>query len=214
MKQRSKEKKKEMNKDFTAKHYAPRNSEKMHDVVMDQSAIAPEIQYHMVRGGSKQRNITIWEPGKIGDEYIKTYGHYHVGDLDETYWIIFGEGIAMLQKRATSVQGNPIDDEIETVYAVHVKPGDHIFIPSEWGHLVVNISDTYFVTADDSPVNFDEENPVAFPGHADYEAVKKMQGFCYYVVEKDGKPALVKNPRYKKVPEIEIIETSQYPLKK
>jgi len=200
--------------DFTPKHYAPRTYEKMQEVLMDPKALGPEIQYHMVRGGSEQRNITIWEPGTIGGEYIKTYGHYHVGKLDETYWIIFGEGIALLQKRATDASGNPIDDEITEAYAVRVKPGDHIFIPSEWGHLVANISKTYFATADDSPVNFDEANPVSMPGHADYEAVKKMQGFCYYVVEENGQPKLVKNPKYKKVPDIQIIEASEYPLKK
>jgi glucose-6-phosphate isomerase len=203
-----------MNKDFSSKHYAARTFEKMKDVLMDPSASGPEIQYHMVRGGSEQRNITIWESGKVGDEYIKTYGHYHVGDLDETYWVIFGQGVVLVQKRATDSNGNPIDDEIEQAYAVRVKPGDALFIPSKWGHLVANISNTYFVTADDSPVNFDEENPVAFPGHADYEAVKKMQGFCYYIVEKDGKPTLVKNTKYKKIPEVEIIQASEYPLKK
>lgn len=201
-------------KDFTSKHYASRSYEKMKDVLMDPSAPGPQIQYHMVRGGTNQRNITIWEPGKVGEEYIKTYGHYHIGKLDETYWPIFGEGIVLVQKRAVDASGNPIDDEIEQAYAVHVKPGDSLFIPSEWGHLVANISDTYFVTADDSPVNFDEENPVSFPGHADYEAVKKMQGFCYYIVEADGKPILKKNAKYKKIPQIEIISSSEYPLKK
>ncbi|MCR4325078.1 MAG: hypothetical protein NUV69_05340 [Candidatus Curtissbacteria bacterium] len=199
--------------DYTGKHYASRTHEKMMDVLKNQDAEGPEVHYHMVRGGSDQRNITIWEPGKIGDEYIKTYGHYHVGDLDETYWVLFGEGIVVLQKRAED-QGDPVDDEIEAMYAVHVKPGDALFIPSGWGHLVANISETYFVTADDSPVNFEEVDPVSLPGHADYEAVKKMQGFAYYVVEKDGKPALVKNDKYKKVPELEITEASEYPLKK
>ncbi len=203
-----------MNKDFTSKHYAARTKEKMMDVLMNPSPDSPDIHYHMVRGGSNQRNITIWEPGVIGGEYIKTHGHYHVGKLDETYWVIFGEGILLVQKRTTDANGNPIDDEIDKAYAVHVKAGDALFIPSEWGHLVANISKTYFVTADDSPVNFDDENPVSFPGHADYEAVKKMRGFCYYIVEKDGKPTLVKNKRYKKIPEIEIINASDYPLKK
>ncbi len=203
-----------MNQDFTTKHYAARTYEKMQDVLMNPQAPGPEIQYHMVRGGTNQRNITIWEPGKVGEEYIKTYGHYHVGDLDETYWVIFGEGIVLVQKRAKDASGNYIDDEIDEAYAVHVKSGDALFIPSEWGHLVANVSKTYFVTADDSPVNFDEANFIAFPGHADYEAVKKMQGFCYYVVEKDSKPLLVKNPKYKKIPDIQIIEASEYPLKK
>ena len=200
--------------DFTDKHYASRTQEKMSDVLMDPAAPGPAIHYHMVRGGSDQRNITVWEPGTIGGEYIKTYGHYHVGALDETYWILYGEGVAILQQRALDQDGNPIDDEINEVYAVHVKPGDSLFIPSEWGHLVANISNTFFATADDSPVNFEEVDPVSLPGHADYEAVKRMQGFCYYVVEKDGQPALVKNEKYKKVPDIKIIEASEYPLKK
>ncbi len=201
-------------KDFTAQHYASRRQEKMKDVLMDQNAQGPAVHYHMVRGGSDQRNITIWEPGTVGGEYIKTYGHYHVGKLDETYWVIFGEGIVIVQKRSVGADGKPMDDEIEEAYAVHVQAADAIFIPAQWGHLVANISKTFFVTADDSPVNFEEVDPVTLPGHADYEAVKRMQGFCYYVVEKNGKPTLVKNEKYKKVPEISIIEARDYPLKK
>jgi hypothetical protein len=37
------------------------------------------------------------------------------------------------------------------------------------------------------------------PGHADYEPVKMMQGFAYYIVERDGKPALRRNPKYSEV---------------
>jgi len=37
------------------------------------------------------------------------------------------------------------------------------------------------------------------PGHADYEPVKRMRGFAYYVVESGGKPALKKNPKYKEI---------------
>jgi oxalate decarboxylase/phosphoglucose isomerase-like protein (cupin superfamily) len=72
-------------------------------------------------------------------------------------------------------------------------------MPAGYGHLVANTGTTYFVTADDSPINFDEANAVSLPGHADYEPVKLMQGFAYYVVESNGKPALKKNPKYKEV---------------
>lgn len=201
-------------KDYSGKHYASRQQEKMTEVLMDRNAKGPDVHYHMIRGGKDQRNVTVWEPGKVGDEYIKTYGHYHVGELDETYWILYGEGIALVQIREEDSQGDPIDDEIKEAYAVHVKAGDSVYMPSGGGHLVANISSTYFVTADDSPVNFEDVDPVSLPGHADYEAVKKMKGFCYFVVEKDGKPTLVKNPSYKKVPDIEIIEAKDYPLKK
>ncbi|MBP6945900.1 MAG: hypothetical protein KBC74_03145 [Candidatus Pacebacteria bacterium] len=181
------------------KHYASRTHEKMQEVLMNPSAPGPAIHYYMIRGGSDQRNVTVWEPGLVDGEYIKTYGHYHVGDLDENYWIILGEGIALLQKRALDASGNPQADVIEEFRALSVKAGDTVYMPKDFGHLVVNTGKTYFVTADDSPVDFEERDPVSLPGHADYKPVQQMQGFAYYVIEKDGKPALVKNPKYKEI---------------
>lgn len=190
-----------MNFDFTnvPKHYASRTHEKMQEVLMDPNGSGPAIHYYMIRGGVDQRNITVWEPGTISGEYIKTYGHYHVGELAETYWFIYGQGIALLQKLAVDADGNMIADEVEEFKAIYAKPGEEIFIPAGYGHLVVNIGSTYFVTADDSPVNFDENNPVSMPGHADYKLVQQMQGFAYYVVEHEGKPALKRNPKYKTI---------------
>lgn len=190
-----------MNFDFTnvPKHYASRTHEKMSEVLMDPNGAGPAIHYYMIRGGVDQKNITVWEPGTISGEYIKTYGHYHVGELAETYWFIYGQGIALLQKLAVDADGNMIADEVEEFKAVYANPGEEIFIPANYGHLVVNIGSTYFVTADDSPVNFDENNPVSMPGHADYKMVQQMQGFAYYVVEHEGKPALKRNAKYKSI---------------
>ncbi len=187
--------------DFTnvPKHYASRTHEKMQDVLMDPNGIGPEIHYYMIRGGVDQKNITVWEPGTISGEYIKTYGHYHIGDLSETYWIIFGQGVALLQKLKENENGEMIADEVAEFKAVSVKAGDTVFMPPKYGHLVVNTGETYFVTADDSPVNFGDKDPSSFPGHADYELVKQMRGFAYYVVENDGKPALKRNPLYKSI---------------
>lgn len=193
--------------------FADRPQEKMKEVLMDPNAPGPEIHYYMIRGGKDKKNITVWETGTVGGEYIKTYGHYHVGKLDETYWVIAGEGIVLLQTRKVSGDGNPIDDEIDKFYAIKVKAGDSVFIPSETGHLVVNTGKTWLVTADDSPVNFAEADPVSLPGHADYEAVKKMRGFAYYVVEKDGQPELVKNDNYKVVPEPSWLTPEEYKAK-
>jgi len=184
---------------FVPKHYASRPHEKMQEVLMDPQGKGPAIHYYMIRGGVDQKNITVWEPGTISGEYIKTYGHYHVGDLDETYWILYGQGVALLQKLAVDGQGNMIPDMVEEFKAIQVKTGDSVYMPSGYGHLVVNVGSTYFVTADDSPVNFDEANAVSLPGHADYEPVKKMQGFAYYVIEHNGTPALKKNEKYTEI---------------
>ena len=102
--------------------------------------------------------------------------------------------------------GKPVDDEIEEIRIVRVKTGDAVYMPKGWAHAAVNIGDTFFVTADDSPVNFEDVDPSSLPGHADYEPIKKMRGMAYYIVEKDGEPKLVKNPTYKKVPEAEILD--------
>lgn len=185
--------------DFVLKHYAAREHSKMLDVLMDPSGQGPAIHYYMIRGGVDQKNITVWEPGTVSGEYIKTYGHYHIGQLDETYNILFGEGIALLQKLSVDKNGEMIADSVEEFKAIIVKPGDEIYMAPGYGHLFVNIGKTYFVTADSSPVNFDEKNPVSSPGHADYELVKKMHGFAYYVIEHEGKPALKRNPRYRKI---------------
>lgn len=190
-----------MNIDFknVGKHYAVRTGDKMKEVLMKPDALSPEIHYYMIRGGKEQKNITVLEPGTIGGEYVKTYGHYHVGDLQEVYWILFGQGVALLQILVKDRDGNMIPDMVEEFRALKVKVGDEVRMASGWGHLVVNTGDSYFVTADDSPVDFEERDAVSLPGHADYGLVKKMRGFAYYVVKNNGEPALVKNPLYKEI---------------
>ena len=179
--------------------FASRPHDKMKEVLMDPDGVGPAIHYYMIRGGIEQKNATIWEPGTISGEYIKTYGHYHVGKLSEKYWIIYGQGIALLQKLALDENGQMISDTVEDFKVIQANPGKEIFMPAGYGHLLANIGTTYFATIDDSPVYFDDPDPAGLPGHADYEPVKKMQGFAYYVVEHNSQPALKKNPRYKTI---------------
>lgn len=195
------------------KPFADRTQEKMKEVLMHPDAEAPEVHYYMIRGGSDKKNVTVWETGTIGGEYIKTYGHYHVGHLDETYWIVNGKGMVLLQNRKKGPDGVELDDEIVSFKAVKVKAGDSVFIPSGTGHLALNTGKIWFVTIDDSPVNFEEKDPVSLPGHADYEAVKKMRGFAYYIVEENGEPKAVKNENYKVIPEIEWLTAAEYAQK-
>ena len=174
--------------------YAARTHEKMKDVLMSPDAPGPAIHYYMIRGGKEKRNITVWETGTVGGEYIKTYGHYHVGDLDETYWIAQGDGVVLQQKLADARDPSVVEE----FKAIKVKAGESIYMPPGHGHLVANTGKQWLVTVDDSPVEGPDDS-ASMPGHADYEAVKKMRGFAYYVVEKDGKPTLVANPLYKEV---------------
>lgn len=183
--------------------YAERTQEKMKEVLMDPNADGPAIHYYMIRGGAKKLNITVMETGTVGGEYIKTYGHYHVFDFKETYKIIHGQGLVLLQMREKDTAGKFVDDSIASFRAISVGPGDAVEIPSFAGHLLVNTGDTWLVTSDDSVFEQSGDSS-SMPKHADYEAVRKMRGFAYYVVEKDGKPALAKNPLYKSVPLVSL----------
>ncbi len=171
---------------------------------MNPTAWGPDVHYYMIRGGKEKTNITVWECGNVAGEYIKTYGHYHVGDISETYTILQGTGILLLQKRKKDAEGKPINAEIEEFAAFKVRAGDRIFIDPEIGHMMVNIGDTWLVTSDDSPVYPEDVDPVGLPGHADYEVIRQMGGFAYFVVNKNGKPTLVQNPKYKSVPPAKI----------
>ena len=174
--------------------YAARTQEKMKEVLMAPDASGPAVHYYMIRGGSKKRNVTVLETGTVGGEYIKTYGHYHIGNLDETYWFSAGEGVVLQQKLVS--ENDP--SVVEEFKAIKVKAGDSAYMPPGYGHLIVNIGSTWLVMLDDSPVEGAGDS-ASMPGHADYEAVKKMHGFAYYVVEKNGAPALVANKLYKEV---------------
>ncbi len=184
------------------KPFATRTKEEMAELLLHPKANGPEVFYYMIRGGVEKRNITVWEPGTIRGEYIKSFGHYHTGDLAETYTILEGEGIVLLQVRKKDSNGNPIDDELESFTAIKVKTGDKIFIPSGSGHLALNTGTTWLVTSDDSPVNFNDADPVSLPGHADYDTVKKMKGFGYYIIEENGQPKPIPNTNYKNLPEV------------
>jgi len=177
--------------------YAARTHEKMKEVLMNPEAVGPAIHYYMIRGGSEKRNITVWEAGTVGGEYVKTYGHYHVDNLPETYWVLAGEGIILLQKLLVENDASHID-RVEDFKAIRVKTGDAVEIPGDYGHLAVNTGKTWFVTADNSPVA-EAGDSASSPRHADYEMIKKMRGFAYYVVEKNGAPSFVPNPLYKEV---------------
>ncbi len=186
------------NLDMAFEPFAARSHEKMREVLMNPDVAGPINHYYMIRGGNDKRNITVLETGTVGGEYIKTYGHYHVGALDETYSFLEGEGIVLQQKLAGT---DP--DQVQEFKAMRVRPGDSVYMPPGYGHLMLNTGSVWLVMADDSPVEGANDS-ASMPGHADYESVKQMHGFAYYVIEQNGTPVLVANPRYQNVPQTDF----------
>ena len=72
--------------------------------------------------------ITTLFPGKVGQEYFMTKGHFHANsDRAEFYWGVEGEGVLILM------------DEQRNVWAERMFPGSLHYIPGKVAHRVANI---------------------------------------------------------------------------
>ncbi len=131
-------------------------------------APVPEAQGH-VRCG-----MTILHPGRVGDEYFMTKGHFHEKPgTGEVYYGLSGSGMMLLQTHQGDWRALPIE------------PGTLAYVPPYWGHRSVN-------TGTEPLVLF-----FAYPGDAghDYDTIA-AGGFVRLVVERSGRPALEENPRH------------------
>lgn len=119
-------------------------------------------------GGLFFGNTTI-EPGKVGDEYFMTKGHFHrIRNRGEYYLAVEGEGALLLMEESGATRA-------ETML-----PGSLHYIPGSTAHRVANTGSR--------PLTFLACWP-ADAGH-DYETIER-QGFGARMIERDGKPALV-----------------------
>lgn len=163
-----------------------RKLDQLRSVLMDPQATGPDPVYQVEHDvGNGWENKTMIAPGKIGQEYTKTHGHYHPEDApDETYQVVEGEGVLELQK------GHP--DAISEVIFVKSKAGDQIKIKEGYGHSWSNVGKGPLVLVDDWQ-----------GGHspADYEPLDAKGGMAYFLVKEDGEPKAVPNPTYKDLPE-------------
>lgn len=129
-------------------------------------------------------DITVLQPGRVGDEYYKTHGHYHIGEGVEIYKVLSGDGIIIMQRPSFNFES------VEAVRLVRMPVNQQIEIPSGWGHTLINLGDTPVVA-----LNY--EAPEIENLYAGY--VKK-RGAAYYVIEKMGKLELEPNKNYGEVP--------------
>jgi glucose-6-phosphate isomerase len=124
--------------------------------------------------GNVAYGTTALYPGRIGDEYYMTKGHYHsVLDTAEVYYCLSGRGGMMMETPEGEVEWR------------EMMPGTSVYVPGRWAHRSINIGDEPFVLF------------FAFPGHAghDYGSIA-TRGFRKLMVDREGTPTLVDNPRW------------------
>jgi glucose-6-phosphate isomerase len=113
--------------------------------------------------------ITCLYPGKVGDEYYMTKGHFHAQrDRAEFYWGIKGEGMLIMM------------DENRKVWAERMFPGSLHYIPGGIAHRVANTGNRLLSFGACWPSD---------AGHNYREILSK--GFGKRLVERNGGPELI-----------------------
>jgi len=118
--------------------------------------------------------ISVLYPGKVGNEYFMTKGHFHsVREVPELYIPLKGKGFIIMQ------------DPQLNVFTSEVGENTSLYIPPGWAHRMVNIGKEKLIFFCIIPSDTGQ----------DYGILKK-KGFAKLLLEKNGKPVLVDNPRY------------------
>lgn len=159
----------------------------MREVIYDQKwlKLTPNFELYYMYRGVKIKNdlrydITVIPARTLGQEFVKTKGHEHLGKYGEIYLVLEGEAIYLMQKRKSN--------QIVDVYAAKAKKGDVVIIPPHYGHVTINPS-----RKDLKMANWISKNC-----QSSYQLFEKMQGACYYYTTKGW----VRNRNYKKVPKL------------
>ena len=133
-----------------------------------------EIPVPIVEGNLLSSTTTI-EPGTVEGEYHMTKGHFHAKiDRAEVYVTLAGEGRLVM----ATEDGTPAVEPM--------RRGTINYVPGRWAHRSVNVGAEPLVFL------------AAFPADAgyDYKTIEE-RGFPVLVLERDGVPEVVPNPRYR-----------------
>ncbi|KYK30365.1 MAG: hypothetical protein AYK23_01170 [Candidatus Proteinoplasmatales archaeon SG8-5] len=125
--------------------------------------------YELESIGNIRLAVTKLMPGKVGDEYYMTKGHYHEDPQSgEVYFGLKGRGLLIMQTK----DGETGEIELDPGTIACIRPG--------WAHRSVNTGNEEFVFL------------AAFPREAghDYSSIEEG-GFLKRVVEVGGRPTLV-----------------------
>ena len=124
--------------------------------------------------GVLQFGTTILYPGKVGNEYFMTKGHFHtILDTSEIYYCLKGKGMMLMETPEGDTEWKELN------------PGDAIYVPGRWAHRSINLGTEplvmFFVYRGDA-------------GH-DYGTIEE-KGYRKIVVEQNGEVVVLDNPKW------------------
>ena len=132
-------------------------------------------------------DITVIPPNMLGQEYIKTAGHYHPlvpegrVTYPELYEVLEGEALYLLQSQ-----------DLGDVVVVHASAGDKVLVPPNYGHITINRSNKTLKMANYVAGNFSSL----------YGPIKEKAGGAYFFT----KEGWIKNERCPEAAELRHVE--------
>ncbi|MCZ7544271.1 MAG: glucose-6-phosphate isomerase [Anaerolineae bacterium] len=129
----------------------------------------PEVPGELLHG------LSVVHPGKVGDEYFMTKGHFHtVLETAEVYYCLRGRGVMVME----TPEGDWAIEELH--------PGRVLYVPPRWAHRSVNTS------LDEPLLTF-----FVYPGNSghDYGTIEQ-QGFRKLVLCREDQTVYIDNPNW------------------
>lgn len=177
-----------------------RNLESLKMVLKDHDASGPDPAYWVFSEiGGAWANVTIISSGNYSGEFVKTFGHYHSVSINETYRVIEGEGVLQLQKKFFE-NDNWVAERVEEVLLISAKAGDQLVIAPEYGHSWSNVGNGPLILLDDWVSGHTQQ---------DYEAISKLHGMSYYLINQNGSKFL-KNSNYINLPDPKLLSAEKF----
>ena len=197
-----------------------RRLDDLRPVLLDPNCAGPDSVYRMyrdvrlrahdniLRQYSLRYDISVFWGTKLGREYFKTYGHYHppipsdpVLSYPEVYEVLYGEALFLLQ-RVDDIYKDLFYVEVKDIIAIHVRAGEKVIMPPNYGHVTINLGPGPMVDA----------NWVCNDFSSHYVSVRQARGFAYYLIDDGGKPRWIPNEKYRQpLPPLRQAETLEAP---
>lgn len=164
----------------------------------------------LIHKAGLEYDITVIPPGKIGDEFVKTIGHYHVYKpgttvrYPEVYEVVYGKVFWLFQKASADLE------RLEGVYLISAERGEKAIVPPGFGHVSINATDDVVVLS----------NWQRLGNKGVYELYESHNGAAYYVIESErlsrsGKTSrdfeFVPNLQYNQVPKLTPARSRELP---
>lgn len=203
-------------KDIEFSPPAVRTIRQMHDVLWDRNIKKPRELYYMYRDVHRfsdkpildkhnlRYDVTLIKPFLLGEEFMKTAGHYHADNYGELYEVLFGRCFCLLQR--PSLRDHRVMEEVVFVEAI---AGQKIVIPPGFGHILINPGPDYLVTS----------NWVSSRFQSRYDLYKEARGAAYFVTVSDAgaqvtpvleiKATIIKNTHFTKLADVKFAKPAK-----